>query len=377
MLKASLLLAAVLALSIFATVGAGSAAKASAQVSDEHVEFATNVEFIRGHLEKAVMNKEAGNNELATAHAGHPVAEVYSLMTGEIKERDAALDEKLNKELNDLYSNIGSLSAEQVKTQVASINSDLDAAMEVVIVDASEKNDNPSFWARVIIGLLATSENEYKEGVVNGAIAEQIEYQDASAFMHRAQVVFESIKAQTPEHEAKEAEEFFGQLNDLVARPANPAEVEIVLDGISHELEEAFKLEPASASEVGGWEYIDKINELLGQSVAEYKEGNFDEAKALAREAYLDNYENIESDIAQDNKPLMEKIEIAMRVDLVKMIDDRKPVEDIQSHVDQIKADLETAKVVVTPEFPVAALAATLGIAGTIAYGRFVGFRRA
>ncbi|MEO9295769.1 MAG: hypothetical protein ABI347_09245 [Nitrososphaera sp.] len=372
--KASLVLAAVLAFSIF-TIGAGSAAKASAQTSDDHVKFATNVEFIRGHLEKAVMNKEAGNNELATAHAGHPVAEVYSLMTGEIKEHDAALDEKLNKDLNDLYSNIGSMSVEQVKTQAASINASLDSAMEA-IVSASERDD-PSFWARVVIGLLATSENEYEEGIVNGAIAEQIEYQDASAFMHRAQVVFENIKARMPEHEAEEAKEFFDQLNELVVRPANPAEVETVLDGISHKLEEAFKLESAQASEIGGWEYIDKINELLGQSITEYKEGNFDDAKALAREAYLDNYENIESDIAQDNKPLMEKIETAMRVDLVKMIDDRKPAGDIQRHIDQIRADLETAKAVVTPEFPVAALAASLGIAGTIAYGRLVGFRRA
>jgi hypothetical protein len=62
-----------------------------------------------------------------------------------------------------------------------------------------------------------------------------------------------------------------------------------------------------------------------------------------------------------------------MRVDLVKMIDDRAPAEDIQAHVDQIKADLETARAVVTPEFPVAAIVASLGIAGTIAYGRLRG----
>lgn len=44
------------------------------------------------------MNKEAGNNELAAAHVGHPAAEGYSLITGE-KEHDAELDEKLDKDL--------------------------------------------------------------------------------------------------------------------------------------------------------------------------------------------------------------------------------------------------------------------------------------
>ena len=74
---------------------------------------------------------------------------------------------------------------------------------------------------------------------------------------------------------------------------------------------------------------------------------------------------------------LMKKIEVAMRVDLMQMIDGREPAQDMQAHVDQIKADLQTAKAAVTPKFPGSALAASLGIAGAIAHGRFVAFRRA
>lgn len=370
MFKTSLITAAILALSIFAT---GSAAKAFAQVNNEHVEFATNVEFIRGHLEKAVMNKEAGNNDLATAHAGHPVAEVYSLITGEIKEHDAALDAKLDKDLNDLFSNIGSLSLDQVKTQVASINASLDAAMEAVT--SQSERDDPSFWARVTIALLQTSENEYSEGVVKGAVVQEVEYQDAGAFMHRAQVMFGDIKDKMQENDAKEIEGQFAELNTLVAKPADLDDIEPVLDGIVGKLEAAFAIE--SQQKPDGWGYIDRIRALLDQSVTEYKDGKFEDARAHAREAYLDNYENIEGDIAEDNMNLMTKIEVAMRDDLVKMIDERKPVSDIQAHVDQIKADLDTAKAVVAPEFPVAALATSLGIAGTIAYGRIRGLRKA
>jgi hypothetical protein len=372
--KASLALAAVLALSVFA-VGAGSTTKASAEVNEKNVDFATDVEFIRGHLEKAIMNKEAGNNSLAAAHAGHPVAELYPSMTAEIKEHDKALDGKLDAELNNLFSNIASMSAEQAKSRVADINLDLDVATEAV-VSSSERNDT-SFWTRVSIGLLEQSANEYSEGVSDGKVVQEVEYQDAGAFIHRGEVIFGKVKASIPVEEAGKAQDLFGQLDTLVKRPASLDEVKTAIEGIVREIQEGFKIEPAEASKLNGQQYIDKIDELLDQSVAKYKQGSYDEARTLAREAYLDNYENIESDIAQDNKDLMQKIEVNMRVNLVAMIDDRKPVNEVQAHVDQLKADLETARAVVTPEFPVVALAASLGIAGTVAYGRLRGFRRA
>jgi hypothetical protein len=373
-LKTSLALAAILALSVFA-VAAGSATKASAQVNEKNVDFATNVEFVRGHLEKAILNKEAGNNSLAAAHAGHPVAELYPSMTAEIKEHDKALDGKLDAELNNLFSNIASMSVDQTKSRVAGINIDLDAATKAV-VSPSERNDT-SFWARVTIGLLDQSVDEYSEGVSGGKIAQEVEYQDAGAFIHRAEVIFAKVKASMPAEEAGKAQDLFGQLDTLVKRPANPDEVKTTIDGVVHEIQEGFKIEPKQESKLNGQQYIDKINELLDQSMAEYKKGNFDQAKALAREAYLDNYENIESDIAKDNKDLMQKIEVNMRVNLVTIINDKKPVAEVQAQVDQIKTDLQTARAVVAPEFPVAALAASLGIAGTVAYGRLRGFRRA
>lgn len=39
--------------------------------NEEHVEFAANIELIRGYLKQVVANKQAGNAELAKAHAGH------------------------------------------------------------------------------------------------------------------------------------------------------------------------------------------------------------------------------------------------------------------------------------------------------------------
>jgi hypothetical protein len=78
-------------------------------------------------------------------------------------------------------------------------------------------------------------------------------------------------------------------------------QVETVIGGIIHEFEEALELE-SEEGELDGGGYFDRIKELLDQSVAEYNEGNAQQAKALAIEAYLDNYEFIESDIAQEDR---------------------------------------------------------------------------
>src|SRR5919197_4959222 len=42
------------------------------------VEFVSNIEQIRGHLDQALINKKSGNNSLAQAHTLHPIEEVYS-----------------------------------------------------------------------------------------------------------------------------------------------------------------------------------------------------------------------------------------------------------------------------------------------------------
>ncbi|HEX9678862.1 hypothetical protein [Nitrososphaera sp.] len=336
-------------------------------VAGGSADFATNIEFIRGHLEMAVANKNAGNIELALAHAGHPVEEVYSLITVQLTSADLELDAELESAMTTLANQIDTMSASQVESTVEDINVLLDDA--IVAVVGGEVSD-PVFAAMVMVLLLQTAGVEYSEAVEKGQIIEMIEYQDASAFIHRAEAMFEGVKDDMTAHEAEEVTEFFEELNSAVSSNAEPSQINIQLGGIIHELDEVFALEVEGAGELDGWGYIDHIHELLDEALEEYRAGNGPEARALAIEAYLDNYEFIEADIAEEDRPLMEKIEIDMRVELVQMIDQDRPVSEVEAHVEQIKTDLETARAVVTPEFPVAAIAAALAVAGTVAYTR-------
>jgi high-affinity iron transporter len=150
-----------------------------------------------------------------------------------------------------------------------------------------------------------------------------------------------------PAEEANEVAELFEQLDSLTGSNASFQEVEAVIGGIIHEFEEVFELEHGDSTS-GGQAYIDRIIELLDEAVVAYQAGDAQEARALTIEAYLDNYEFIEADIEEDDPELMVKIEVDIREELVAMIDEGRPAAEIVSHVNMIKADLETARAFVT-----------------------------
>jgi len=338
--------------------------------ADEHVEFVANLEYIRGHLPQALANKQANNIELAAAHAGHPVVEVYSLIEGELAEHNPDLAEELDQRLSTLANQINTMTTQQVETEVSNLNTLLNGS-EAAVISPTE-SDDPAFRAMVAIAVMETAEQEYEEAVENGQIVEMIEYQDSTAFIARAKAIFLSIEAEMPEKAADEVDGFFGQLDNHTATNASFEEVETVIGAIVHEFEEVFGLEEKD-SVYDGQAYIDKIIELLDEAVVAYQAGDSQEAKALAIEAYLDNYEFIEADIEADDPELMVEIELDIREDLVKMIEAGRPASEVEEHVDVIKTNLETARAIVIPEFPSVIIAVAGTMAIVVAMAKFKG----
>ena len=185
-------------------------------------------------------NKQAGSVELAIAHAGHPIEEVFTLMEGPLSEVSPQRAVDLKDALEDLPNSIESDTAQAVSQKVADINGMLDEAVEVF---AGVEAEEAATKAGVIIDLLETAGVEYSEAVENGQIIEMIEYQDASAFISRADAVFATIQSEIDAHEAEEIVEFFQQLDSSLNANADPANVQTLLDGIVHELQEELGLE--------------------------------------------------------------------------------------------------------------------------------------
>jgi hypothetical protein len=315
------------------------------------VEFVSNIEQIRGHLDQALVNKESGNDTLAQAHTLHPIEEVYASIEEQLVSQNGTLNQTLSVALQDLSSSVPNATPEQFGGQIDSINILLDDSVET-LVPSSEIN-NPTFNASVVGRLLHVAGHEYEEAVENGTVKAIVEYQDAQAFIYRAHLVFNSSASninQSMAHEVEEVNEFFSNLNGAVNNKEDPATVETTINGIIHELAEITGLsesqligEEVSAEEQDPIAIINNIKSMLTQLIAAYGSQDYQGAESIAIEAYLENYEFIEAPIAQRDQQLMEQTEVMLREELRQMIMDRVPIEQVEQHIAMINANLDRA----------------------------------
>jgi hypothetical protein len=313
------------------------------------VEFVSNIEQIRGHLNQALVNKESGNNTLAQNHALHPIEEVYASIEDLLVSQNSTLNETLSRALQDLSSTVHNSMPEDFGGQIDSINMLLDNSMQTLVPNS--QLSNPAFNASVVARLLHIGGHEYEEAVANGTIKEIVEYQDGQAFIDRAESIFNSSASninQSMSQEREEVNELFLDLNTAVNNREDPASVETATNRIIHELAEITGLsESQLTGEAGGGEgqdpiaIINNIKSLLNQLVAEYRSQNYQGAESIATEAYLENYEYVEAPIAQKDEQLMEQTEVMLREELRQMITQRVPIEQIEQHIAMINANLD------------------------------------
>jgi hypothetical protein len=316
------------------------------------VEFVSSIEQIRGHLDQALINKESGNNTLAQTHSLHPIEEVYSSIEDQLVNQNSTLNQTLSGALQNLSSTVTNATLQDFESQIDYVNMLLNNSVQAV-VPSSELNNNPAFNASVVGRLLRLAGHEYEEAVANGTIKEVVEYQDAQAFIHRAESIFKSSVSrmnQTLAHEVEEVNEFFSNLNGAVNNRDDPETAETTVNGIIHRLAEITGLsesqligEEAGAEEQDHIAIINNIKSLLTQLIAAYESQDYQGAESIATEAYLDNYEYIEIPLAQRDQQLMEQTEVMLREELRQMITDRVPIELIEQHVTMINANLDRA----------------------------------
>jgi hypothetical protein len=316
------------------------------------VEFVSSIEQIRGHLDQALINKESGNNTLAQTHSLHPIEEVYSSIEDQLVNQNSTLNQTLSAALQNLSSSVTNAVLQDFDSQINYVNTLLNNSVQT-LVPSSELSNNPTFNASVVGRLLHVAGHEYEEAVANGTIREVVEYQDAQAFIQRAESIFSSSASninQSMAQEVEEVNELFSNLNGAVNNKDDPATVETTINGIIHELAEITGLsesqligEEVSAEEQDPIAIINNIKSMLTQLIAAYGSQDYQGAESIAIEAYLENYEFIEAPIAQRDQQLMEQTEIMLREELRQMITDRVPIEQVEQHIAMINANLDRA----------------------------------
>jgi hypothetical protein len=208
-------------------------------LNSTQVDFASNIEQIRGHLNAAVMNKEAGNNTLAQAHTLHPIAEIYSSIEPQISNASSTLNETLATNLNQLSQIVNTSSTDEFDSQSQRINGILNQILQQVI--PIETANNSTFRLGIVSDLLSIAGDEYGEAVENGSIKEIVEYQDGQAFISRAQDVFSQTSptlSSELDTEVRETNGFFSDLNSAIQNKSSPEVVKRSIGAIIHEMSE-------------------------------------------------------------------------------------------------------------------------------------------
>jgi hypothetical protein len=318
-------------------------------INSTQVDFVSNIEQIRGHLNAAVMNKEARNNSLAKAHSLHPIAEIYSTIEPSISNINSTLNTTLASDLSQFSQMVNVSSLDEFEEQSKKINGTLNQTIQRVI--PRDALSNSSFNLGVVSDLLSIAETEYGEAVENGTIKEIVEYQDGQAFVSRAQNMFTQATSTLPPEmnpNVEETVQFFSALDIAIQNKSNPDVVDRSVGSIIHEISETTGInEESLAGQESGTEsgeIISEIRSLLNQTIDAYRQQNYEEAEALATTAYLDNFEFIEAPLAEKDKAIMQNTEVLLREQLRQLIQDHVPIEELQLHIDKINSNLKNAE---------------------------------
>jgi hypothetical protein len=313
------------------------------------VDFVSNIEQIKGHIEQAIANKQAGNNTLAQAHTLHPIEEVYSSIEPQIANTNNTLNQTLSSNLSELSQTVSNSTVDQFNMQAQKVNGLLNQTVEQVV--PVEAKNNAAFNLMVVADVLPIASTEYGEAIENGTVTEIIEYQDGKAFVSRAQPVFGQTSSRIPREktgEVQETNQFFSDLNNAIQNKLSSEVIDSSIRAITHEISEIIGISEESLSSEGTGtepgEIISEIRTLLNQTIQEYKQQNYAEAEALATTAYLDNFEFIEAPLADKDNALMENTEVMLREQLRQLIQNKVSLEELQQHIDKINSNLDQAE---------------------------------
>jgi hypothetical protein len=315
------------------------------QTSNEidHTGFHSNIEQITGHIEKALFNKINNNETNTLGHALHPIEEVLSLVTIPLTNADANLN---NTYFDSLYilsglANPGNSTVDQFKNQS---NSSIDLSKRVIAtVVPSTVLGTPEHNASVIRDLLTVSAAEYTEGVADGKIVMELEYQDGSAFIDRAYALFNNIQNILNDTTAiAQLQTDFSNLTRSVQSLEDPAVISQIVENINSKLASSNKtsgaVDATVTTEKSSEEYVTTIRGLLNEVITAYESNDKLKAKELATIAYLDNFEYLETPIG---KELSDRGEALLREKLPEQIGGNVTLDEIKQTIADINKVLD------------------------------------
>lgn len=326
-------------LSIPATGAVAAAPAQDAGTTTEDVQFVRTTQEMRAHLAVSLEYKRSGESDRAAEHAHHPEEEYWDTVAADVRAANATLADDLHETLLAAPDHARNDSAEEY---AAFLHDDLFPTFERATT-AVVGETNATFSARVTLGLLDRATDEYGEGVADdGTIVEHEEYDDATAFVTRAHVVYnESVRSSLSDHAREEVDGAFDHVETAIAGPGSPADVDRTVDVLASELGGYAGVD---ASEGDDAATIDRIESDLDEAVELYADGRTEKAKATVKQTYLSNFEGVEGTLIENDPELVGDLEDAFNEELPGLMDENASVETVRDKVERMEGKLSEAE---------------------------------
>jgi hypothetical protein len=268
------------------------------------------------------------------------------LIKNQLSSADSKLNQTLSDSLNNLTSIVFTSKPAEFVDSATFVKNLLDKALITVVPENEVANIN--FNMSTLINLLKTAASEYEIGIVNGTIANIAEYQDAQGFVSSAsEILNKTLNSlnQTSNDKFTEIKDSLQELNTSINKKENSTRVSTIINNITNTIPNLLNVQPGDlvilvSTDTESSELINNIRTLLDQSIEKAKNGNYQNAESLVIEAYLDNFEFLEGDIAKHDESLKKDTELLLREQLRNLIQGKADLQDIQAMVDKINIKL-------------------------------------
>jgi high-affinity iron transporter len=135
------------------------------------------------------------------------------------------------------------------------------------------------------------------------------------------------------------------QLNTSMSNKEDAKQISTIINNIANTIPNIINVQAKDlailvSTDIESSEIINNIRNLLDQSIEKIKNGDYQNAETLVIEAYLDNFEFLEPEIAKHDESLMKDTEVLLREQLRNLIQGKANTEDIQKMVNNINTKL-------------------------------------
>ncbi len=334
--------------------------------SAHHLRWAVNIEMIRGHVTTSLEALRQGKREMVRAHAGHPLEEHYDLLARGLRARNPDFEAQVRSSLNGLGELLQSqFSPDVYERKIRKFSALLDQALQMLV--PPDVLALPRFQSALIARLCQTASQEYAVAVRDGRIVKLEEYQDAFAFVQRAQILAQRIKGQLP----STAVRLLQQLREALPSITPPATLVPTEDvsksarrlasiieqttggrrsrrGTSGLLMSPLVVIRSGIIQVNPATEIAAIRDLLDRIKRAYRQGEVQHAKELSAVLYLEHFEKIEGDLFDKAPELNARLEPILGLQIRQLIKAKAPPSEVEALIAKILPALKEVEKVLT-----------------------------